>query len=122
MAEYQFNTFAAPSEVTYFNINFNWNATTAPAKLAALESYTKNTMPAELTMRMYGSSFSNYLEGMYFGNKTGLTSALQPLLNSASLTISSSTNTTWLNAFTHYAYTSQTDPTYPYSSVSWPQP
>ena len=118
VAAYQFNTFAAPTEVTYFNINLNWNAKTAPAKLEALEAYTKNIMPAELTMRLYGSKYSNYMEGMYFGNKTQLADALQPLLKNASLTIASSTQTTWINAFSHYAYTSDTDPTWPYSSVS----
>ncbi|GAB1731966.1 hypothetical protein NU195Hw_g4501t1 [Hortaea werneckii] len=115
VAEYEFKTFAAPSEVTYFNINFKWNATTAPGKLASLETYTRS-MPADLTMRMFGNARSSNLEGMFFGNVAGLKTALNPLLTSAGLTLSSATNTTWLDAFKHYAYTSATDPTYPYSA------
>ncbi|KAK5741292.1 hypothetical protein LTR17_003998 [Elasticomyces elasticus] len=50
VAEYEFNTFPAPEEVTYFSMPFKWNASSAPAKLEALEAYTRETMPAELTI------------------------------------------------------------------------
>ena len=117
VAEYEFDTFAAPSEVTYFSMPFRWNATSAPSKLEALEKYTRDTMPADLTMRMFSSSYSSQLEGMYFGNVTGLKAALKPLLNETGLSIDKVVNTTWMDAFAHYA-NADTDPTYPYSSVS----
>ena len=117
VASYEFDTFAAPDEVTYFNVPFTWNKNNGVANLGAMENYTKNIMPSELTMRMYASSYSSYFEGTYYGNVTGLKKALEPFLNSTELSISSAVNTTWLNAFSHYA-NAATDPTYPYSFVS----
>ncbi|KAK6441720.1 hypothetical protein LTR95_002053 [Oleoguttula sp. CCFEE 5521] len=114
VAQYEFNTFAAPSQVTYFNMNFRWNTTTAPGNLAALENYTKTFMPADLTMRAFVSSGSSYFEGMFFGNATGLRAALQPLQDKTGLVLASTTTTTFLNAFSHYA-NAATDPTTPYS-------
>lgn len=74
-------------------------------------------MPADLTMRMSGSSFQHNFEGMFFGNITGLKAALKPLQDKIpNFTIQSAVNTTWLKAFEHYAY-ADTDPTTPYSSV-----
>ncbi|KAK3116436.1 hypothetical protein LTR53_003229 [Teratosphaeriaceae sp. CCFEE 6253] len=115
VVEYEFDTFAAPDEVTYFNMPIQWNVSSAPAKLAALESYTENDMPADLTMRMFSSARSSQLEGMYFGNVTGLKRALKPLLEDTELKISQAVNTTWMDAFEHYA-NAPSDPTYPYSS------
>lgn len=118
VASYEFATFAAPSEVTYFSMPAKWNTTTAPGYMTAVENYTKAVMPADLTMRMYGSSFQHYFEGMYFGNVTQLRAALKPLQDKIpGLTIQSAVNTTWLKAFEHYAY-ADTDPTTPYSAVS----
>lgn len=121
VASYEFSTFAAPSQVTYFNMPFKWNATSAPAKLAALEDYTQNKMPADLTMRAFASSWSSNFEGMYFGDVAGLKTALKPLLDATGLTLGSATNTTWLDAFKHYA-NADTDPTTPYSFVRPPIP
>ncbi|KAK5703579.1 hypothetical protein LTR17_021993 [Elasticomyces elasticus] len=115
VAEYEFSTFAAPDEVTYFSMPFKWNASSAPAKLEALEAYTENTMPAELTMRMFSSARSSQLEGMFFGNVSGLKTALNPLLEETGLKIDRAKDTTWMDAFTHYA-NAPTDPTSPYSS------
>jgi FAD/FMN-containing dehydrogenase len=117
VVSYDFATFAAPSQVTYFSMPFKWNTTTAPGNLAALESYTKSTMPANLTMRAFCSNSQSYFEGMFFGNTNGLTAALQPLQSTTGLVLQSSTTTTWLNAFSHYA-NAATDPTVPYSFVS----
>ena len=111
VASYQFNTFAAPSVVTYFNMPFTWNVNNAPGNLAAVENYTKTVMPAELTMRMSIQSGSTYFEGMYFGNSTDLKAALQPLMSQTGMSLRSSTQTDFLSAFVHYAYTSKTDVT-----------
>jgi hypothetical protein len=119
VASYEFATFAAPAQVTYFNMPTSWNATTAPGYLAAVENYTKTVMPADLTMRMSGSSRSSFFEGMFFGDVAGLKAALKPLQDKTGLVLQTATNTTWLKAFEHYA-NANTDPTTPYSMVSWP--
>lgn len=117
VASFQVDTFAAPGEVTYFSMPFKWNETTALKNLKAVDDYTRNTMPAELTMRAYLSSFSNYWEGLYLGGKDDLKAALKPLLDDTGLVLQTAVNTTWMNAFSHYA-NAATDPTLPYSAVS----
>lgn len=119
VAAYEFDTFAAPGEVTYFSMPFRWNATTAGGNLAALEAYARDAMPADLNMRMFTSGFSSQLEGLFFGNATGLAAALAPLLNATTpaLRIAQAVNTTWMDAFAHYA-NAPTDPTHPYATVS----
>lgn len=117
VVSYEFATFSAPAQVTYFSMPFKWNTTSAPGNLAALENYTKNVMPANLTMRAFCSTYSSYFEGMFFGDVAGLKAALLPLQSTTGLVLQSATNTTWLNAFTHYA-NAATDPTVPYSFVS----
>lgn len=117
VASYEFATFAAPAEVTYFNMPARWNAATAAGNLTAVENYTRTMMPADLTMRMSGSNSQTFFEGMFFGNVTGLRAALKPLQDKTGMVIQSATNTTFLKAFEHYAY-APTDPTTPYSAVS----
>ena len=118
VASYDFATFAAPTQVTYFNMPAKWNTTTAPVYLAAVENYTKAVMPADLTMRMYASSYQHYFEGLFYGDVAGLRAALKPLQDKIpGLAIQSATNTTWLKGFEHYA-NANTDPTTPYSMVS----
>lgn len=119
VASYEFDTFAAPDQVTYFSMPFRWTATTARANLAALEDYARDTMPADLNMRMFTSGFSSQLEGMFFGDVAGLNAALAPLLNATTpaLRIAQAVNTTWMDAFAHYA-NAPTDPTHPYATVS----
>ena len=118
VASYDFATFAAPTQVTYFNMPAKWNTTTAPVYLAAVENYTKAVMPADLTMRMFASSYQHYFEGLFYGDVAGLRAALKPLQDKIpGLAIQSATNTTWLKGFEHYA-NANTDPTTPYSMVS----
>ena len=118
VASYEFATFAAPTQVTYFSMPAKWNTTTAPVYLAAVENYTKAVMPADLTMRMFASSYQHNFEGLYYGDVAKLRAALKPLQDKIpGLSIQSATNTTWLKAFEHYA-NANTDPTTPYSMVS----
>jgi FAD/FMN-containing dehydrogenase len=117
VTSYEFDTFAVPDEVTYFSVPFRWNATTAAVNLEWLQNYTADTMPVNLNMRMFANTFSSQFEGLYFGNLTDLNDTLQPLLDRYNLTNLQAKNTTWMDAFAHYA-NAPTDPTYPYSDVS----
>lgn len=62
---YQFQTFEAPAEVTWFSAQLSWDRSTAVARLEALEDYARHTTPSELNMRLSGSRFSSCLEGVY---------------------------------------------------------
>lgn len=118
VASYEFDTFPAPAEVTYFSMPFRWNATTGLANLAKVEAYARDTMPADLNMRMFSSGFSSQLEGLFYGNVSGLQAALAPLLAATTppLKLMQAVNTTWMDAFAHYA-NAPTDPTHPYAQV-----
>jgi len=121
VVSFDFNTIAQPSQVTYFGINANWNVNNMQANLLAVENYTRYNMPAELTMRYsINPNGANGFEGLYYGSQSDLQSALAPLLSTVSPrpSISSPTTTTFMGGFSHYAYGSATDPTYPYSYVS----
>lgn len=114
---YQFKTFEAPANVTWFSAQLSWNQSTAQAGLEALESYAKNTMPAELNMRLAGSSRSASVEGVYYGDKEGLEAALEPLLNKTGGSISGAKTGGWMDGIEHYA-NAEVDVTYPYEMVS----
>lgn len=118
VASYEFDTFPVPEEVTYFSMPFRWNLTTGLANLAKVEAYARDLMPADLNMRLFSSGFSSQLEGLFYGNVTGLQKALAPLLNATTppLKIIRAVNTTWMDAFAHYA-NGPTDPTHPYAQV-----
>lgn len=114
---YEFNTFAAPSSVTWFTASLPLTKANGVAALEALEDYVENTMPAELNMRIFASSVFTQLEGQYFGDVTGLKNALAPLLAKTGGSIQQSQSTGWLDALTHYA-NGKLDVTHPYSLVS----
>jgi FAD/FMN-containing dehydrogenase len=118
VAAYELKTFAAPTAVTWFAASLPWNKTTGVKGLEALEDYVRNTMPAELNMRVMATSSFTQLEGQYFGDTTGLQDALAPLLNKTGGAIQQSQTTTWLDALAHYA-NGKLDVTYPYSLVSY---
>ncbi|KAI8629716.1 Glucooligosaccharide oxidase [Xylariaceae sp. FL1651] len=111
---YKFKTFEAPKTVTVFSANLGWTQTTAAAGLEALDNWTRNTMPANLNMRLAGGNRQSTLEGTFIGNQTEFTAALQPLLSLTGGSISSSTTTDWMGSIQNYAYTSPIDLTYPY--------
>lgn len=116
-ASYRFKTFEAPANVTWFSARMPWNESTAQAGLEALESYARNTMPAELNMRLAGSSRSASVEGVYYGDEEGLEVALEPLLNKTGGSISGAETAGWMDAVEHYAF-SDLNVTYPYEMVS----
>lgn len=116
-ASYEFRTFEAPKNVTWFIVNLSWNQTNAVAGLEALEDYARNTMPAELNMRVVGSSHMTQIEGSYHGNEEDLKIALQPFLDKAGGRLVRSQTVNWIKSLEHYANT-KLDQTYPYKQVS----
>ncbi|KAI0143385.1 hypothetical protein BJ166DRAFT_90280 [Pestalotiopsis sp. NC0098] len=113
-ASYEFDTFAAPSSVTVFSASLPLTKANGATGMAALQDYALNTMPAELNMRVFASSYFTNLEGQYFGDPAGLAAALSPLFNKTGGSISQSQSMGWLDALTHYA-NGKLDVTHPYS-------
>jgi FAD/FMN-containing dehydrogenase len=115
---YQFMTFEAPENATWFSAELPWNQSSSLPGLEAIEDYARNDMPAELNMRLAISSFSGCsIEGVYYGNRTELEDAFEPLLNKIGGSISTAKTTGWIEVLEHYAYT-DLNITYPYNAVS----
>lgn len=116
-ASYEFRTFEAPKNVTWFIVNLPWNQSTAVAGLEALEDYARNTMPAELNMRVVGSSHMTQIEGAYHGNDEDLKTALEPFLEKSGGRLVRSQTVDWIKSLEHYA-NMKLDQTHPYEQVS----
>lgn len=116
VTSYELKTFEAPANVTWFVVNLPLKQNTSVAALEALEDYVRNTMPAELNMRLYATRQFTQLEGAYQGNKTDLEAALAPLLNKTEGKLATSQTTTWIKSLEHFA-TIKLNQTYPYNQV-----
>lgn len=120
VAEFEFNTFQPPANVTYYQINVRWNETQTVKGLKAVQEYAEEDMPAELNMRVALAAGSVSFEGVYYGNKTQLQAAVAPLLKQTNGTLASSTTTTWIKGLEHYAYGLALNQTNPYNQVWQP--
>ncbi|KAH7176755.1 hypothetical protein EDB81DRAFT_773519 [Dactylonectria macrodidyma] len=109
VAELEFNTFAAPSQLTYFDIGLNWNQQTAVAGLQAVQAFGK-TMPAELSMQAFISKNGYSLDGTYVGDEAALRKAINPLLNKLGVQMSART-VGWLELVAHFAGNVEINPT-----------
>ncbi|KAI0977622.1 FAD binding domain-containing protein [Xylaria arbuscula] len=103
VTSFELKTFAPPANLTWFVANLPLKKETSVAALAALEDYTLNTMPAELNMRVMGTQRMTQLEGVYYGEKTGLQSALAPLLAKTGGSILATGTTDWIGSLEHFA-------------------
>ncbi len=102
VTEFRFKTFAAPDQVTFFAAPVQWpTEARALVGVSAVQEFAK-TMPAELNMRLFiARSFVN-LEGLYYGNKTGLQAALAPLMKKTNATLALAQTGGWLDQVKHF--------------------
>jgi hypothetical protein len=114
VSEFEFDTFAAPPNVTYYTINVRWNQTTIVPGLKAVQEFAQ-VMPAELNMRVALSSFSTSFEGVYYGNTTQFRTAVQPLLNATNGTVGTARTVGWIQGLENYAYGLALNQTTPYN-------
>lgn len=111
---YKFKTFEAPEQITVYSVRLPWNQTTAVAGLETLEDWTRNTMPANLNMRLAGGNRQASLEGAFIGDTDGLNAALKPLLSKTGGTISVNKTMGWTDGLEYYA-NAQLNQTFPYN-------
>ncbi|KAK3313725.1 hypothetical protein B0H66DRAFT_359042 [Apodospora peruviana] len=115
---FKFNTFAAPSQVTAFQVNLPWNnANSIASGWSSLQDWLTAGMPTEMNMRVFASGSQTQLQGLYYGNSNSLRTAIQPLLSKLGASLSNAQQYDWMGAFTYYTYGGQVDVTHPYNSV-----
>ncbi|KAI1329037.1 Glucooligosaccharide oxidase [Xylariaceae sp. FL0255] len=124
VTEFEWNTFAPPSNLTWFSADLPWGLTAKNGKnvtIAGLEAVgefaTSGSMPPELNMRVVGTSVgATQLEGLYYGDETELYGVLAPLLNVTGASLSQVQPTDWIGSLEQFAGTTNLDITWPYSS------
>jgi FAD/FMN-containing dehydrogenase len=116
VAELEFNTFKAPTQVTPFAVELDWNESEAVAGIKALQDLAASA-PAELNMQIYIAATGQTIQGVYFGDRNGLNAALKPLLNTIDTQFSSASTMGWIEGLEHYADGTALDQTYPYNLV-----
>ncbi|KAF9880851.1 hypothetical protein CkaCkLH20_01893 [Colletotrichum karsti] len=112
VAELEFNTFAAPERLTYFDIDLTWNTQKVAQVLFDTQEFAKG-MPAELTMAFTFNNDGYYLHGAYVGDDAAFRTAIQPLLTKLSVKVSSSKTVGWIDFIKHYGDSDEIDITTP---------
>jgi hypothetical protein len=119
VSSFQFGTFKVPDKVTFFVASAPWGTQERAINgLKAVQDFALNSMPAELNMRVFITGRFVNFEGLFYGDKAGLTTALQPLLNKTSATLQLSQEGTWLEQVTHFGNGMAMDQGHPYNYVS----
>ncbi|RYP27808.1 hypothetical protein DL767_007520 [Monosporascus sp. MG133] len=113
VTSYEFKTFEAPTNVTSFIASLPWNKSTAVAGLEALEDFTRNTMAAELNMRVAGTARTTQIEGSYHGDEAGLRAAIEPFLKKIGGRLVRARTENWIKSLEHYG-NAKLDQTHPY--------
>lgn len=119
VSSFQFKTFAAPENVTTYQVRLPWGNSTAIVKgWGHIQDWLgSGGMPEEMNMRVLGDRGGTQLQGMYYGNASDMRAALKPLLEKLNANVSDVRETDWMGAFKNYAYSAEIDITRPYEQV-----
>jgi len=118
VSSFQFRTFEVPDTVTFFVASAPWGTQEKAANgLKAVQDFALNSMPAELNMRVFITGRFVNFEGLFYGDKAGLKTALGPLLNKTSATLQLSQEGTWLDQVSHFGNGMALDQGHPYNYV-----
>jgi FAD/FMN-containing dehydrogenase len=121
--EYTFKTFEPPAVLTPFMTRLNWNnETSAKAGFKILQDWVADEMAAEITARLFINKGGASLEGLFYGNKTELNAAIDPLLKSLNSRLMFSQEGGWLDQLTYFGMGVSLDQTHPYVKVSYLDP
>jgi hypothetical protein len=119
VAEFEFDTFEVPDQVTPFNIDLPLTEQVAENALRGLQAFAVDA-PKELNMFLYINATGQSIQGLYFGGEDLLYSALQPLLKHLKTNITYARSMNWLQGLERYADGEALNQTYPYNSVNHP--
>ncbi|KAK4221434.1 hypothetical protein QBC38DRAFT_403351 [Podospora fimiseda] len=118
VSTFRFKTFAAPSQVTVFEVNLPWNSAQAIVSgWTAIQDWLKAGAPKEVNGRVFGSAMQTQIQGLYHGTPAQLRTAIQPLLTKLGASLSRAQQYDWMGAFSYYTYGQQVDVTRPYNLV-----
>lgn len=104
VALWRLRTFAAPTNLTWFHVNLDWNQSTAAGHLADVEKYIKTKMPGELNFRIadYEKGLP-FAEGLYYGNERQMKKGLSDFLAASNGSLFTSRQVNWIDAIKHYS-------------------
>ncbi|KAK5989210.1 FAD-linked oxidoreductase subF [Cladobotryum mycophilum] len=114
VAEFEFKTFEAPDHITPFTIKLSWNETQAAEGLKALQDFAM-VAPKELNMALIMGATSRVVNGMYYGDRSGLDQAIQPLLDRLDAKLSKANTVGWIEGLEYFANGEKLDQSYPYN-------
>ncbi|KAK7429012.1 hypothetical protein QQZ08_004419 [Neonectria magnoliae] len=117
VAELEFNTFAAPDQVTPFSIELDWSRNEAVKGIKALQDIAVEA-PTELNMQIYMGATGQTIQGVYYGDRNGLNTALKPLLDDLDTGITEASTVGWIEGLEHFADGLDLDQTFPYNQHS----
>ncbi|KAJ3958714.1 hypothetical protein N0V92_004704 [Colletotrichum tropicale] len=101
-SEFYFKTFDAPQQATNFLAVLQWDAQKSIDGFKVLQDWAEEEMPRELNMRLFITPRFTNLEGMFYGNKTGLQAILDPLLTRLGGKLTTSQTTDWFGNLQHF--------------------
>lgn len=121
ITQYKFQTFAAPSSNTVFSYTISgWNAAKGSQVHKALQDYASSTsMPAEMNLRLFITSASLQLEGLYYGSPSQFNAAIAPFSSAIGGASWSTQTMGWLASLSNYAYMSLQQSATNYDIVSF---
>ncbi|KPM34204.1 hypothetical protein AK830_g12369 [Neonectria ditissima] len=117
VAELEFATFAAPGQVTPFSIELDWDWDEAVAGIKALQDMAV-AAPAELNMQIYMAATGQTVQGVYYGDRSGLDAALKPLLDDLGAGVTAASTVGWIEGLEHFADGTALDQRFPYDQHS----
>ncbi|KAF4888168.1 FAD-linked oxidoreductase sorD [Colletotrichum fructicola] len=101
-SEFYFKTFDAPQQATNFLAVLQWDSQKSIDGFKVLQDWAEEEMPRELNMRLFITPRFTNLEGMFYGNKTGLQDILDPLLTKLGGKLTTSQTTDWFGNLQHF--------------------
>ncbi|KAM0250270.1 hypothetical protein ACHAP5_002329 [Fusarium lateritium] len=113
VAELDFQTFQAPGTVTPFSIDLDWSEADAVDGLIALQDFAVKA-PKELNMQIYMAPSGQTIQGVYYGTRAGLDTALRPLLGDLDVRISKASTGGWIESLQAYTNGQPLDQRRPY--------
>lgn len=116
VAEFEFNTFEAPIQATPFRVDLSWNEEQAVDGLKALQEIAIDASH-KLNMQIYLGTGGQTIQGVYYGDRSGLNAVLEPFLQDIDAEISKASTLGWIESLEYYTNGQPLDQTYPYIAV-----